>query len=117
LSLVWLTWRAYDKRPQMTQAKTLLTGVAVATLSLGFSLQPHPALFWESNIVIAAEETAPSGAQTNDDNSAAIGTKEEESGKMGKEEGTHTGANQATPPESDTQKVDQPPRNNPTTGD
>ena len=36
---------------------------------------------------------------------------------MGKEEGTQTGANQATPPESDTQKVDQPPRSNPTTGD
>jgi hypothetical protein len=101
----------------MTQAKTLLTGVAVATLSLGFSQQPHPTPFWESNIVIAAEETAPSGDQTNDDNLAASGTKEEESAKMGKEEGTQTGADQGTSPKSDTQKIDQPPRKNPTTGD
>jgi hypothetical protein len=36
---------------------------------------------------------------------------------MGKQEGTQTGTDQATPPESDTQKVDQPPRSNPTTGD
>ena len=38
----------------------------------------------------------------------------EESAKMGKGEGTHEGA-QATP-EYDTQKVDQPERRNPTTG-
>jgi hypothetical protein len=66
-----------------------------------------------SNIVIAAEETAPGDAQTNDDTSAASSAKEEESAKMGKEEAT--GADQATPPESDTKKVDQPPRKNPTT--
>ena len=38
----------------------------------------------------------------------------EESAKMGKGEGTHEGA-QATP-EHDTQKIDQPERRNPTTG-
>ena len=38
----------------------------------------------------------------------------EESAKMGKEEGTHEG--HASTPEDDTQKVEQPPRNNPTTG-
>jgi hypothetical protein len=101
----------------MTQAWTLLTSVAAATLSLGFSLQPHPTPFWKSNIVIAAEETAPGDAQTNDDTSAASSAKEEESAKMGKEEATQTGADQATPPESDTKKVDQPPPKNPTTGD
>jgi hypothetical protein len=101
----------------MNQVKTLLTSVAVATLSLGFSLQPHPTLFWESNIIIAAEETAPSDAQAKDDNPTASGANEAESAKMGKEEGTQTGADQATPPESDTQKVDQPPRKNPTTGE
>jgi hypothetical protein len=98
----------------MTKAKTLLTSIAAATLSLGFSLQPHPRPFWESNIVIAAEETAPSGdVQTNE---AVSGPNEQKSAKMGKDEGTQTGANQGTPPENDTQKVDQPPRNNPTTG-
>ena len=38
----------------------------------------------------------------------------EESAKMGKEEGTHTG--QGGPSESDTSKVVQPERRNPTTG-
>jgi hypothetical protein len=35
---------------------------------------------------------------------------------MGKEEGTHSGEKGATP-ESDTSKIDQPARANPTTGD
>ena len=34
---------------------------------------------------------------------------------MGKEEGTHSEAGQSTPPESDTSKIEQPPRQNPTT--
>jgi hypothetical protein len=47
----------------------------------------------------------------NADSSAA------KSAKMGKDEGTQTGAaNQGTPPENDTQKVEQPPRQSPTTG-
>jgi hypothetical protein len=96
----------------MTQAPTLLTSVAAAALSLGFSLQPHPTPFWESNIVIAAEETAPSSDVQKDEDASAS-----KSAKMGKEEGTQTGADQAPPPESDTKKVDQPPRKNPTTGD
>jgi hypothetical protein len=83
-----------------------------AALSLGFSLQPHPAPFLETNIVIAAEEISPQGnVQTQEDSSAA------NSAKMGKDEGTQTGgANQGTPPENDTQKIDQPPPQNPTTG-
>ncbi len=97
----------------MSQAKTLVS-VTAAALSLGFSLQPHPATFWEPNIVIAAEEeTSPNGnVQTDEDSSAA------ESAKMGKDEGTQIGgANQGTPTENDTQKIDQPPRQNPATGD
>jgi len=86
--------------------------VGTAALSLVFSSQPHPVPFWETNIVIAAEETSPKGnLQTDEDSSAA------KSAKMGKDEGTQTGsANQGTPPEADTQKIDQPPRQNPTTG-
>ncbi len=41
----------------------------------------------------------------------------EESAKMGKEEGTHSGENQGVTTESDTSKIDQPARANPTTGD
>jgi hypothetical protein len=41
----------------------------------------------------------------------------EESAKMGKEEGTHTGENQGVTPENDTSKIDQRARANPTTGD
>jgi hypothetical protein len=95
----------------MNHAKTLLMSAGAAALSLGFSLQPHPAPFWETNIVIAAEESSPQGTvQTQEDSSAA------ESAKMGKDEGIHTGgANQATPPETETQKVEQPQRQNPTT--
>jgi hypothetical protein len=95
----------------MNYAKTLLVSVGGAALPIGFSLQPHPAPFWETNIVIAAEETAPQGnVQTDEDSSAA------KSAKMGKDEGTRR-ANQGTPPENDTKKIDQPSRQNPTTGD
>ena len=96
----------------MTKAKMLMS-LTAAALSLGFSAQPHPAPFWETNIVIAAEETSPKGnIQTGEDSSAA------KSAKMGKDEGTQTGsASQRTPPENDAHKVDQPPRQNPSTGD
>jgi len=96
----------------MTKANMLMS-LTAAALSLGFSAQPHPAPFWETNIVLAAEETSPKGnLQTDEDNSAT------KSAKMGKDEGTHSGGdNQGTPPEADTQKIDQPPRQNPTTGE
>jgi hypothetical protein len=96
----------------MTKAK-LLMSLTAAALSLGFSVQPHPAPFWETNIVIAAEDTSPKGnVQTDEDNSAT------KSAKMGKDEGTQTGGdNQGTPPEADTQKIEQPPRQNPATGE
>jgi predicted NUDIX family NTP pyrophosphohydrolase len=92
--------------------KTLFMSASAVALSLGFSLQHHPATFWETNIVIAGEESVPKGnVQSDEDSSAA------QSAKMGKDEGTQTGgANQGTLPEKDTQKIDQPPRQNPTTG-
>jgi hypothetical protein len=40
----------------------------------------------------------------------------EESAKMGKEEGTHQGSDLGATPETDTKKIDQPERRNPTTG-
>jgi Protein of unknwon function (DUF3008) len=96
----------------MNQAKFLIMSAGAAALSLGVSLQSHPAPFWETNIVIACEESVPKGnVQSDEDSSGA------KSAKMGKDEGTHTGgANQGTPSENDTQKIDQSPRQNPTTG-
>jgi hypothetical protein len=44
------------------------------------------------------------------------GANNQKAAKMGQDEGTQTGE-QSNPPESDTQKIDQPPRKNPTTGD
>ena len=95
----------------MTKANMLMS-LTAAALSLGFSAQPHPAPFWETNIVIATEENSAKGnVQTDADSPAA------ESAKMGKDEGTQTGgARQGTTTESDTQKIDQPPRQQPTTG-
>ena len=83
----------------MIKAKMLMSLIA-ATLSLGFSVQPHPAPFWETNIVIAAEETSPKGnIQADEDSSTA------KSAKMGKDDGIRMGgASQANPPENDTQK-------------
>ena len=90
--------------------KTLLLSAGAAALA--FSLQPHPAPFWETNIVIAAQETSPQGNVQNDQGSSGA-----KSAKMGKDEGTQTGgANQSTPPENKTQKVEQPPQQKPTTG-
>ena len=94
-------------------AKTLFMSVGAAALSLGFSLQPHPAPFWETNIVIAGEESVPKGNVKSDEDSSGA-----KSAKMGKDEGTQTGgANQSTPPETKTQKVEQPPQQKPTTGE
>jgi hypothetical protein len=71
----------------------------------------HPPPFWETNIVIAAEETSPKESiQTDEDSSAA------KLAKMGKDEGIQTaGASQGTIPENNSQKVDQPPHQNPST--
>lgn len=90
----------------MTEAKFLMAGL-LAALALGATAgtaaaTPCP----KGNIVLAADESQAAGAKTDETDSA----------KMGKEEGTHTGANQGAKPESDTDKVDQPERRNPATG-
>jgi hypothetical protein len=95
----------------MNHAKILIVSVGAAALSLGFSLHPHPAPFWETNIVIAGEESVPKGNVQSGNGSTATKS------AMGKDEGTQTGsANQGTPPEKDSQKIEQPPRQNPATG-
>jgi predicted NUDIX family NTP pyrophosphohydrolase len=93
--------------------KMLLMSGGAAALSLGFSMQPHPTPFWETNIVIAGEESVPKGNARSDEDSSAA-----KSAEMGEDQGTQTGGpNQSTPPEKDTQKIEQPPRQNPATGD
>ena len=62
--------------------------------------------------MIAHDET--SGENT--ENSGKTQNSAEDSAKLGKEEGTHTGPNQGATPENDTQKVHQAARRNPTTG-
>jgi hypothetical protein len=68
----------------------------------------------DRGIVVAHDET---GTVDNTENSGNTENSAEDSAKMGKEEGTHTGPNQGATPEDDTQKVEQPERRNPTTGD
>ena len=97
----------------MNNVKALLMSAGAAALSLGLSLQPHPAPFWETNIVIAAEDTSPQANVPNDEDSSGP-----KSAKMGKDEGTQTGgANPSGPPETKTQKVEQTSQQKPTTGD
>ena len=96
----------------MTKQRTMILSVAVAALSLGLA----------GSGAFGAEDTSTTGATspTTGATSPATGAEEspttEESAKMGKEEGTHTGTGQGVTPEHDTAKILQPPRANPTTG-
>lgn len=81
---------------------SLVAALALCATASGASATPCA----KGNIVLAADASQTAGAKTDETDSA----------KMGKEEGTHTGANQGAKTESDTDKVDQPERRNPTTG-
>ncbi len=101
----------------MSQRRTTMLSVAVAALALGVAGQTpqmttKDALF-AGNITLAADDTATPAGSTGD-TPAAAGP--QDSAKMGKEEGTHTGPGQGVTPESDTSKIVQPPRKNPTNG-
>jgi hypothetical protein len=76
------------------------------------------------NIVVAADDNATDDNATGDDSAAdddsAAGDDDSDSAgsaKMGTDEGTHVGEDQGANPEDDTDKIDQPARRNPTTGD
>lgn len=83
----------------MANSRLILTA-ALAALMLGASsfaataAERAPA---KDGIVLAADDSAKG------------------SGKMGEDSGTQSG-DEATTPENDTQKIDQPPRRSPTTG-
>lgn len=97
----------------MTHTGTMLASAAVIALTVGITsradLRTEPAAPPPlDHMIIATDDTAPQAGQTNDD--------AEDSAKMGKEEGTHEGAHLGATPENDTDKIDQPARRNPTTG-
>ena len=71
------------------------------------------------NIVVAADDNATGDDSAEDDDSAAGDDDSDSAGsaKMGTDEGTHVGEDQGANPENDTDKIDQPARRNPTTGD
>jgi hypothetical protein len=90
---------------EMTQSRLVLAGlVAAAALGvIGNAGTPSSSStqLMRSDIVIAADDAAPSDAGAAED-----------SAKMGKEEGTHTGSDLGATPENDTSKIDQPARRN-----
>ncbi|MGA8433407.1 MAG: hypothetical protein WB713_01165 [Methyloceanibacter sp.] len=101
----------------MTHVKVLLAGLVAALAVGGLAAAPGQAAQATSpsnrGIVIAHDE----GTGDNTENSGNAEGSGEDSAKMGKEEGTHTGPNQGgVMPKNDTKKVDQTERRNPTTG-
>jgi hypothetical protein len=101
----------------MTQVKVLLAGliagVALGVLSHGTAAAAQVPSLANGKIVIAGDEAQPT---TENISAEDPESSSEDSAKMGKEQGTHTGPNQGATPENDTQKADQPARRNPTTG-
>ena len=86
----------------MTQSRLVLAGLAAAvTLGVMGNAGTPPASstpLMQRIIVVAGDETTPGAPQ--------------DSAKMGKDEGTHTGPDQGMTPERDTSKVDQAARRN-----
>ena len=96
----------------MTKNSTLIASAAVIALTLGVTSRADVPARPESilppgAIIIAADEAQPATDQ---------GENSQGSAKMGEDSGTQEGADIAGTPESDTKKVDQPDRRNPTTG-
>jgi hypothetical protein len=89
----------------MSKLKPLMLGIALGGVTIGVTAH-NPTSVKSGDVVIATDDASPAGTQTGGDPGSA---------KMGTEEGTHTGANQGNKPESDTKKIDQPPRRDPTT--
>jgi hypothetical protein len=80
--------------------KTLTTALFALTLATGLSFAQDL-----SKATTQADCEKAAGLWNAQNNECA-----EESAKMGKDDGTHEGANLGSTPEHDTQKVDQPPR-------
>lgn len=91
----------------MVLAKSALA-LAAAALTFGImggdgTHRPDAAPLSTSDLVIVQNDTKPT-------------TPEQDSAKMGKEEGTHSGHDMGATKENDTEKVEQPERRNETSG-
>ena len=99
----------------MTPSNIWIVPAAVAALTIGHvgykpKLTGEGFPFPPTYTVMAANETSD-----NQQSQAQSEEKADDSAKMGKESGTQAGGGTDTP-ESNTKKVDQPPMQNPSTG-
>ena len=92
--------------------RTMLASAAVIALTMGVtsradlpSEQAAPPV--PEYLIIAADDTASQAGQMDEGAEGSV--------KMGEEPGTHEGADLGATKESDTGKIDQPARRNPTT--
>jgi hypothetical protein len=98
----------------MTRSGTWLASAAVIALTIGVTSRadlpterdlPLP----PDSLIVAAEDSAAATGQTEES--------AEDSAKMGKEEGTQEGAELGDAPKTDTDKIDQPAREDKTAGE
>ena len=94
----------------MTRSGTWLASAAVIALTIGVTSRADLPTERElplppGSIIVAAEDTAAGAGQTEES--------AEDSAKMGKDDGTQLGE----PPKTDTDKIDQPPREDRTAGE
>lgn len=98
----------------MTRSGTWLASAAVIALTIGVTSRAdlpteHELPLPPGSMIVAAEDTAAGVGQTEES--------AEDSAKMGKEEDTQEGAQLGETPKTDTDKIDQPPREDKTAGD
>jgi hypothetical protein len=96
----------------MTHARRFLASAAVIALTLGITGQTMAPVETEKPL-----STNDILVVTNDTDSSPGQTSAQESAKMGQQNGTQQGDDLGAVPPSDTAKIDQPPRQNPTTGE
>jgi hypothetical protein len=99
----------------MRRIPTLVAFVASFALSLGSAHAGDTSVPKITNSTPSVESnssaSSPDGVSQDDNDGSAA-----ESAKMGKAEGTQTGGGSQGTSDNDTQKIEQPPRQNPTTG-
>jgi hypothetical protein len=98
----------------MTQANASVTSAAVIALTLGIGGQTPTPVQQEQplstdDILVVTNEATPQAGQIEDS--------ARQSAKMGERAGTQEGDDLRVMPESDTAKIDQPPRRDSTAGD
>ena len=89
----------------MKRTTLLIASAAVIALTLQAPLEESKVPLPLGSFIIATDDSQAEGNAANN----------QESAKMGEDEGTHVGDEQGSAPENDTKKVDQPAHKNPTT--